>query len=87
MQLLQCIRRADTGGANTLVNAAHAALYLREIDNIKKAPTELHHLASHWSPIFTTNLDPIFQKLEFSILKRGAPLGRNGDCIPEFFQT
>lgn len=32
MQLLQCIRQADTGGGNSLVNAAHAALYLREID-------------------------------------------------------
>jgi alpha-ketoglutarate-dependent taurine dioxygenase len=32
MQLLQCVRRADTGGANYLVNAAHSALYLREID-------------------------------------------------------
>lgn len=32
MQLLQCIRQADTGGGNTLVNAEHAALYLREID-------------------------------------------------------
>ena len=32
MQLLQCIRRAHTGGANTLVNAGDAALYLREID-------------------------------------------------------
>lgn len=32
MQLLQCIRCADTGGENTLVNAEHVALYLREID-------------------------------------------------------
>ena len=32
MQMLQCIRAADTGGENLLVDARQAAIYLRELD-------------------------------------------------------
>jgi alpha-ketoglutarate-dependent taurine dioxygenase len=71
MQLLQCVRRADTGGANTLVNASHAALYLREIDPqsyyfLTTIPVHFHRKQQqfkslHISPIIEANNDEIKQ--------------------------
>ncbi|CAF3753383.1 unnamed protein product [Rotaria socialis] len=71
MQLLQCIRRADTGGANTLVNAAHAAVYLREIDPnayylLTTVPIHFHRkqkqfTSLHVGPIIQTEGDEIKQ--------------------------
>ncbi|CAF0915231.1 unnamed protein product [Adineta ricciae] len=71
MQLLQCIRRADTGGSNTLVNAAHSALYLREIDPsayylLTNVPVRFHRKQKqfqsvHVGPLIETNGDEIKQ--------------------------
>ncbi|CAF2996834.1 unnamed protein product [Rotaria sp. Silwood2] len=71
MQLLQCIRRADTGGSNTLVNACDAALYLREIDPnayylLTTVPVHFHRKQKqfesiHIGPIIETNGDEIKQ--------------------------
>lgn len=71
MQLLQCIRCADTGGANTLVSAYHAALYLREIDPqayylLTTIPVRFHRKQKefesiHNGPIIETKNDEIQQ--------------------------
>jgi gamma-butyrobetaine dioxygenase/trimethyllysine dioxygenase len=71
MQLLQCIRRADTGGSNYLVNASHAALYLREIDPnayylLTTVPVHFHRKQKefqsiHIGPIIETDGDEIKQ--------------------------
>ncbi len=57
MQLLQCIHRADTGGSNTLVNAVHAALYLREIDPqsyylLTNIPVNFHRKQKQFQSIY-----------------------------------
>ena len=71
MQLLQCVRRADTGGSNYLVNANHAALYLREIDPqayylLTTVPVHFHRKQKqfqsvHIGPIIEANGDQIKQ--------------------------
>ena len=71
MQLLQCVRRADTGGENYLVNARHAALYLREIDPqsyylLTNVPVHFHRKQKkfeslHVGPIIETKDDDIVQ--------------------------
>jgi alpha-ketoglutarate-dependent taurine dioxygenase len=71
MQLLQCIRRADTGGSNYLVNANHAAMYLREIDPqsyylLTTVPVHFHRKQKqfqsvHIGPIIEANGDEIKQ--------------------------
>lgn len=71
MQLLQCVQRADTGGSNTLVNATHAAAYLREIDPksyhlLTTIPVHFHRKQKqfqsvHIGPIIETNGDEIKQ--------------------------
>lgn len=71
MQLLQCIRRADTGGSNTLINAAHVASYLREIDPhayylLTTVPIHFHRKQKqfeslHVGPLIEANNDEIKQ--------------------------
>jgi gamma-butyrobetaine dioxygenase len=71
MQLLQCIRRADTGGANYLVNAIHAALHLRDINPhayflLTTVPVNFHRKQKqfqsvHTAPIIRVNADRIEQ--------------------------
>lgn len=76
MQLLQCIRRADAGGSNTLVNAAHAAQYLREIDPqsyylLTTVPVHFHRKQKqfqsiHIGPIIEANKDDEIKQVRHS---------------------
>jgi alpha-ketoglutarate-dependent taurine dioxygenase len=96
MQMLQCIRAADTGGANVLVDARQAALYLRERDPdafriLTTIPVRFHRqqkafVSVHESPMLRLDEQGRFAQVRHSYFTL-APFDRPFAAMRAFYRA